>query len=149
MFNHKGNVSAIQINGRPYLRQDGMYFTHAEYNRGLERWIPEPQEIAEIDVMAVTMQSMVSEVLDILKKLLKTQNKVMDEFAEKAAAIKREREKAFQRLNGENSQLKMKVKKLEDRLEEIDKQPDPPKTTDEKLLDDSGMIVGEEGVMEV
>jgi len=149
MFNHKGNVSLVQIKQMPYLYQDGTYYTNAEYDRGAGRWMPEPQEIAEIDVMAVTMNSMQSEILDILKKLLKSQNKVMDEFAEKAMDIKREREKAFQRLNGENTQLKIKCRKLEERLEEVDKQPDPPKTTDEKLLEDSGMIVGEEGVMEV
>ena len=149
MFNHKGNVSLVQIKQMPYLYQDGTYYSNAEYDRGAGRWIPEPQEIAEIDVMAVTMNSMQSEILDILKKLLKSQNKVMDEFAEKAMDIKREREKAFQRLNGENTQLKIKCRKLEERLEEVDKQPDPPKTTDEKLLEDSGMIVGEEGVMEV
>jgi len=149
MFNHKGNVSLVQIKQMPYLYQDGTYYTNAEYDRGAGRWMPEPQEIAEIDVMAVTMNSMQSEILDILKKLLKSQNKVMDEFAEKAMDIKREREKAFQRLNGENTQLKIKCRKLEERLEEVDKQPEPPKTTDEKLLEDSGMIVGEEGVMEV
>ena len=149
MFNHKGNVSLVQIKQMPYLYQDGTYYTNAEYDRGAGRWMPEPQEIAEIDVLAVTMNSMQSEILDILKKLLKSQNKVMDEFAEKAMDIKREREKAFQRLNGENTQLKIKCRKLEERLEEVDKQPEPPKTTDEKLLEDSGMIVGEEGVMEV
>jgi len=149
MFNHKGNVSLVQIKQMPYLYQDGTYYSNAEYDRGAGRWIPEPQEIAEIDVLAVTMNSMQSEILDILKKLLKSQNKVMDEFAEKAMDIKREREKAFQRLNGENTQLKIKCRKLEERLEEVDKQPEPPKTTDEKLLEDSGMIVGEEGVMEV
>jgi len=104
-FNHEGEVSVNQREGRSYLVQNGQLYTYAEYNIGTKKWEPEPRPVDELMMISEGVEELLRKVIKILEPVLKT-TRALDEFSKKALEKRTELKNSFNRLNGVNMQLR-------------------------------------------
>ena len=80
-FNHSAPAEKIFVGTMPYVKQNGVLFTNADYDHRVKKWIPEPKPVDLVQDARNRVEGELAEIKKLLATLIMKLEKIAPDLS--------------------------------------------------------------------